>query len=124
MLFPFKLGLGGVIGNGRQYFSWVALEDIVSIIDFAIKKDFLRGGVNVTAPQSVTFKEFVKTLGKVLHRPTILPLPASTARLVFGEMADEMLLASTRVEPKRLKQEGYQFKYPDLKGALEHMLKK
>ncbi len=123
MLFPFKLGLGGILGNGQQYFSWVALDDLVSVIDFVIKQSKLQGVFNLTAPYPVTNREFTKTLGKTLHRPTLFPIPASTARLVFGEMADEMLLSSTKAIPKRLLQEGYVFKYPELKGALEHLLK-
>ncbi|MFO1462759.1 MAG: TIGR01777 family oxidoreductase [bacterium] len=123
MLLPFKLGLGGVIGSGKQYMSWIALDDVVGILDFAIQNASLQGPVNAVAPNPVTNKEFTKTLGRVLWRPTCLPMPASTARMVFGEMADELLLASTRVEPAKLRQAGYAFQYPDLKAALRHLLK-
>jgi uncharacterized protein (TIGR01777 family) len=123
MLLPFKLGLGGVIGNGRQYMSWIALDDAVGVIRFAMENKNLSGVINTVAPQPVTNREFTKTLGRVLFRPTCFPLPASTARLLLGEMAEDLLLASTRVEPKKLKSAGYAFQYPELKGALRHLLK-
>ena len=96
MLLPFKLGLGGVLGSGKQYMSWIALDDVIGVIDFALNNEKLSGPVNLVAPQAVTNKEFTKTLGRALWRPTIFPLPASTARLLFGEMADELLLASRK----------------------------
>src|SRR6185503_7841354 len=99
---PFKLGLGGKIGNGRQFFSWVALDDAVGITQSALTSETLRGPVNVVAPRPVTNAEFTRTLGRVLGRPTLFPMPAFAARLAFGEMADELLLSSTRVEPARL----------------------
>ncbi len=123
MLLPFKLGLGGVVGSGRQYYSWIALDDVVQIIQFAIEKTQLRGPVNTDSPNPVTNREFTKTLGRVLWRPTLFPLPASTARMVFGEMADEMLLASARAVPAKLQSAGYSFLYPQLKEALRHLLK-
>ena len=123
LLLPFKLGLGGVIGSGRQYMPWITLDDVVGAFAFAIQNESLRGAINTVAPQPVTNKEFTKTLGKVLLRPTCLPLPASTARMLIGEMADELLLASTRMVPAKLQQAGFKFQYPELKDALKHLLK-
>ena len=102
MLLPFRLGLGGKVGTGRQYMSWIALDDHLRVIQEAITNDALRGAVNTVAPNPVTNLEFTKTLGKVLSRPTIFPLPAFAARLALGEMANDLLLASTRVQPARL----------------------
>lgn len=124
MLTPFKLGLGGVIGKGHQYMSWIALDDLVDAIDFAIKNEDFQGPANAVAPYPVTNKEFTKTLGRVLFRPTCFPIPASTARMVFGEMAEDLLLASTRVKPAKLELAGFKFQYPELKGALKHVLGK
>jgi uncharacterized protein (TIGR01777 family) len=123
MLFPFKMGVGGKLGDGRQYMSWIAIDDAVSAIEHALTDDSLRGAVNVVAPEAVTNHEFTKTMGRVLSRPTIFPVPAFAARLAFGEMADATLLTSQRVEPARLKESGFVFKYPKLEGALRHVLK-
>lgn len=122
MLLPFKLGVGGVVGSGRQYWSWVALEDVVGAIGFCLERQSLHGPVNAVAPQAATNREFTKTLGSVLHRPTLFPMPAFAARLALGEMANDLLLASTRVVPRRLMEAGYQFKYPELDAALRHYL--
>jgi len=122
MLFPFKMGLGGVIGSGKQYMSWVALDDLVRIFAFVIENDGIRGPINAVSPNPVTNYEFTKTLGKVLHRPTIFPMPAILVRLAFGEMGDELLLGSTRVEGLKLREAGYQFQYPKLEEALTHVL--
>jgi hypothetical protein len=122
MLLPFKMGAGGVIGSGQQYMSWIALDDLVGVIHHALITDSLQGPVNAVAPHPVTNSAFTKTLGRVLRRPTLMPLPAFAARAVFGEMADALLLASTRVEPAKLKDSGYDFRYPDLEGALRHVL--
>jgi uncharacterized protein len=122
MLTPFKLGAGGVIGSGRQYMSWIALDDVVSAIHFALTHDSLRGPVNAVAPNAVTNRHFTRTLGKVVSRPTLLPMPVFAARLALGEMADALLLASARVEPARLLESGFTFRYPDLEGALRHLL--
>jgi uncharacterized protein (TIGR01777 family) len=122
MLPPFRLGLGGVLGSGRQYMSWIALDDVVGAIQHAIVTDALQGPTNAVAPNAVTNQEFTKTLGKVLGRPTAIPLPAFGARLMFGEMADELLLASARVQPTKLLASGYQFRYPELEDALRHVL--
>jgi uncharacterized protein (TIGR01777 family) len=122
MLTPFRLGLGGVVGTGKQYMSWIALDDVLGAIHHALSTEALQGPVNVVAPQAVTNREFTTTLGKVLRRPTRLPLPAFAARLLFGEMADALLLASTRVAPVRLVAAGYTFYYPELEAALQHLL--
>ena len=119
---PFRLGLGGVLGSGRQYMSWIALDDIVGVIQHAIATEALQGPTNAVAPRAVTNQEFTKTLGKVLGRPTAIPLPAFVARLMFGEMADELLLASARIQPTKLLASGYQFRYPELEDALRHVL--
>lgn len=122
MLTPFKLGLGGVIGDGRQWMSWVALDDAVGVISGALADETLRGPVNVVAPRPVTNREFTKTLGRVLRRPAIFPLPAFAARLAFGEMAGALLLSSQRVEPAKLVASGYRFRFPELGVALRHWL--
>jgi uncharacterized protein (TIGR01777 family) len=124
LLTPFKLGLGGKVGSGKQYISWVAIDDVVGAIKLALQSDSLRGPVNIVAPNPVTNEEFTRTLGRVLSRPAAFAMPAFAARLAFGEMADEMLLVSQRVEPARLKEIGYQFQYPALESALRHTLKK
>ena len=122
MLFPFRMGVGGKLGSGEQYLSWIALDDAVGAIEHALHTTRLRGAVNAVAPEAVTNREFTKTLGRVLSRPTIFPVPAFAARLLFGEMADATLLASQRVEPARLKESGFAFRYPELEGALRHVL--
>ena len=122
MLLPFRLGLGGKIGDGRQYVSWISLEDAVAALIYAVENDALRGPVNLTAPQSVPNAELTRTLGRVLRRPTLLPLPAFAAKVVLGELAEEGLLASQRVWPKRLLEAGFEFAHPELEGALRHAL--
>ena len=124
MLLPFRLGLGGMIGTGTQYMSWVTLDDVLGAIHHALSTDAVRGPLNVTAPQPVTNSEFATTLGRVLGRPTVLPLPATVARLVLGEMADELLLSSARVIPQQLLDTHYPFRHPELKDALRHVLGK
>lgn len=123
MLTPFKLGVGGKIGSGEQYMSWVALDDVVGIILHALTNESLTGPVNTVAPNPVTNLGFTKTLGGVISRPTIFPVPAFALRIAFGEMADAALLSSARVEPGKLKSSGYQFRYPKLDGALREALK-
>lgn len=118
MLPAFRLGVGGVVGNGRQYWSWVALPDVVAAIQYALITESLRGPVNVVAPDPVTNRAFTRTLGRVLHRPTVLPVPAWAVRLVFGEMGVALLLASTRVEPRRLLASGFRFQSPELEATL------
>jgi uncharacterized protein (TIGR01777 family) len=122
MLPPFKLGAGGPIGNGRQFWPWVALDDACGIIEFAMTHDTLSGPVNSVAPQATRCAEFTKTLGKVLRRPAVVPLPAFAARLALGEMADALLLASSRVRPTVLEENGYRFRQPELEGALRAIL--
>lgn len=122
MLLPFKLGVGGVLGSGKQYFSWIALDDVVAAIHFVVGHESLSGPVNLVAPAPATNRQYTKTLGSVLHRPTIFPMPAFAARLAFGEMADELLLSSTRVKPQSLLEHGFRFEYPQLHAALQHVL--
>ena len=124
MLTPFKLGVGGRVGSGQQYISWITLDDLVRIIRRALEDEHLRGPVNAVAPNALTNEEFTKALGHVLGRPTFLPLPAFAARLAFGEMADAILLSSTRVEPARLEEAGYEFSHPEIEEALRHALGK
>jgi uncharacterized protein len=122
MIKPFQFGAGGRIGSGRQYMSWVALDDVLGAILHALTRDDLDGPVNVTAPHPVTNREFTKVLGRVLSRPAVLPLPAFAARLLLGEMADGLLLSSQRAVPTRLSATGYTFRYDDLEPALRHVL--
>lgn len=122
MLPAFKLGLGGPIGNGRQWMSWIHVNDMVEVLLAAIKNSGLEGPINATAPEPVTNREFSKTLGKVLSRPAILPMPAIAVRVLFGEMADELLLAGQRVVPEKLIQHGFRFSYPALEPALRSVL--
>ena len=124
MLTPFKLGVGGKVGSGQQYISWITLEDLVRVTRRAIEDESLRGPVNAVAPGAVTNEELTKALGHVLGRPTILPVPTFALRLAFGEVADAVMLSSTRVEPARLKEAGFDFKDTDIEGALRHVLKK
>ena len=122
MLLPFKLGVGGVLGPGSQYMSWIAIDDLLGVLHHLLERTDIAGGVNAVAPEPVTNAVFTKTLGRVLGRPTIAPAPAFALRLAFGEMADAALLASTRVRPARLEASGYRFRFPDLEGALRHLL--
>jgi len=111
-----------VVGSGKQWWSWVALDDVVGAIRHALVTPGLSGPVNVVAANPVTNADFTRTLGRVLGRPTLVPVPAFAARLAFGEMADALLLASARVVPERLPQTGYVFRHPELEGALRHLL--
>lgn len=122
MLTPFKLGMGGKIGTGQQYMSWITLDDVLGVVQYALENESLRGPVNTVAPQPVTNEQFTQTLGQVLSRPTLFPMPAFAARLAFGEMADALLLSSQKVEPALLHQGGFAFRYPNLEGALKHLL--
>jgi uncharacterized protein (TIGR01777 family) len=122
MLLPFKMGVGGAIGSGKQYWSWVTLDDVVGAIHHALANHSLTGPVNVVAPDPVTNREFTQTLAHVLSRPAILPLPAFMARLILGEMANELLLSSARVRPAKLVASSYQFRYPELETGLRHLL--
>jgi hypothetical protein len=122
MLLPFRLGAGGRIGSGRQYMSWIALDDAAGAIHHALRDESLAGPVNAVAPFPATNAEFTRILARVLRRPAVAPLPAFAARLALGEMADALLLASQRVLPARLRASGYAFRFPDLEGALGHLL--
>ena len=122
MLPPFLVGLGGRIGDGRQIMRWIALDDLLAVFLHVIRDRQLEGPVNAVGPVAVSNAAFTKTLGRVLHRPTIAPLPAFAARALFGEMADEMLLAGARVVPTRLLESGFEFLQPDLEDALRHTL--
>jgi uncharacterized protein (TIGR01777 family) len=121
MLTPFRLGAGGPMGSGRQWMSWVSLDDATAVIDLAIHDERMSGPVNVVAG-AVTNAEFAATLGRVLHRPALVPVPAFALKLAFGEMAGETILVSQRVEHRRLLQLGYSFIHPELEGALRAAL--
>jgi uncharacterized protein (TIGR01777 family) len=123
MLTPFKLGLGGNIGNGKQWMSWIDVQDIAGVVLRVLGSD-MAGVFNLTAPNPVRNAEFTKTLASVLHRPAIFPVPAFVVKLAFGEMGEALLLSSARVEPARLVAAGYQFRHANLRGALEEILKK
>jgi uncharacterized protein (TIGR01777 family) len=122
MVGPFRLGLGGRVGDGRQGMSWIALEDLVGAIHHLLFDETLSGPVNGTAPNPVTQAEFARTLGKVLHRPTFFPMPATVVRLLFGEMGQALLLEGARVLPARLTGKNFPFLYPDLEDALRFEL--
>jgi len=122
MLLPFKLGLGGIIGSGKQYWSWIGLNDLVRIISFCVENQAVSGAVNAVSPHPMTNYDFTKAVGTVLHRPTIFPMPAFAAKLALGEMADDLLLSSIRVEPDKLQSLGFQFAQPDLISCLKHEL--
>jgi uncharacterized protein len=124
MLLPFRMGVGGNMGNGRQWWSWVDINDLVGAVQHVIKTETLQGPVNVVAPSPVRNADFTKTLASVLSRPAIFPMPAFAARIVFGQMGDELLLASQRVEPAKLMASGYVFQKPDLRKALEDILRR
>ena len=124
MLLPFRLGLGGNMGNGSQWWSWIHVQDLVGAVHHILKNDLLQGPVNVVSPRPVSNSDFTKTLASVLSRPAIFPMPAFAARLAFGQMADELLLASQRVEPAKLVASGYPFQYSDLKKALQEILQR
>lgn len=124
MLLPFRLSLGGRLGNGRQWWSWVSVDDVAGAIHHVLNHESLQGPVNTVAPNQVTNAEFTKTLAAVLKRPAIFPVPDFLLRLLFGEMGDELFLASQRVEPAKLTASGYQFRHPELRQALEEILKR
>jgi len=124
MLLPFELGAGGAIGNGKQYMSWVDIDDVVGAINHALSNTSIAGPVNAVAPYPVTNKEFTKTLGKVLKRPTLLPIPSFGLRMLFGSMADELLIGGQKVIPSKLQASDYKFEYGDLESSLRHVLDK
>jgi uncharacterized protein (TIGR01777 family) len=122
MLPVFRLGLGGPVGNGRQFWSWIALDDLVNVFLFALTKDQLRGRVNAVAPNPARNLEFTRALATVLHRPAIFPVPAFVVKTLFGEMGESLLLASARVQPTKLETAGYSFRHIDLGDALRSAL--
>jgi uncharacterized protein (TIGR01777 family) len=122
MLTPFRLGLGGRVGSGRQWMSWIALDDVVDAIKFILNDNSQHGPINIVAPNPVTNVEFTKKLSEALSRPALFAMPAFGARLAFGEMADALLLSSQRVDPVKLKDSGYDFIEPELSGALRRTL--
>jgi uncharacterized protein (TIGR01777 family) len=124
MLLPFRLGLGGRLGSGKQWMSWIHVDDIVGAVRHVLANEGVRGAVNLTAPNPVTNAEFTKALGKALSRPAIFPVPGFVLRLAFGEMADEALLAGQRVQPVRLLTSGYAFRFRELGGALDGIVGK
>lgn len=121
MLLPFKLGLGGPLGDGRQWFSWIHIDDLAALFQHILENDELSGVFNATAPEPVTFKTFAKTLGRVLHRPAFLPAPAFAVRLALGEVAD-VLLSGQHVLPKHAQDTGFEFAHPQVEGALQALL--
>jgi len=122
MLTPFKMGLGGKIGFGKQYISWVAIDDVVTAMKLALNDESIRGPLNIVSPTPVTNERFTRGLGEALSRPTVMSMPAFAARLAFGEMADEMLLVSQHVMPKRLNHAGFKFQFSDLTQALQRYI--
>jgi len=122
MLPAFRVGLGGPVGSGRQYWSWITLDDVVGAFLFALNSEVLHGPVNAVAPAAVRNAEFVRALAKALHRPAIFPLPAFVVRTVFGEMGEALLLGSARVRPAKLEAAGYKYRHPELGEALNATL--
>lgn len=124
MLPPFRLGVGGKLGSGRQIMSWIALDDVVAGLYHVLNTADLKGPVNFVSPQSLTNRDFTKALGAVLKRPTIFPVPALVIKILFGEMGEALLLSGANVEPRKLLESGYTFHFPELKEALHHLLGK
>jgi len=122
MLTPFKMGLGGPIGSGRQFWPWIGIEDVCGATEFVLGHEDIEGPVNLVSPQELRSLEFAQTLGRVLHRPAFMPMPAFAARFALGEMAEALLLASARVRPKVLEEAGYTFRTPDLGDAIRRAL--
>ena len=123
MLTPFKMGVGGRIGKGKQFVSWIALADLLRVIELALENPALRGAINATAPNPVRNAEFAEILGKVLNRPAIVPTPEFAVRLMLGELADALLFSSTKVLPKKLLQNNFQYKFEFIEAALRDLLK-
>ncbi|WP_039357418.1 TIGR01777 family oxidoreductase [Candidatus Protochlamydia amoebophila] len=122
MLTPFKLGLGGELGSGKQYMSWISIDDLIGIIYYVIRQKELQGAINAVSPNPVTNREFTKILGNVLHRPTFFKIPTFVLKWIVGEMAEEVLLKSRRVIPEILEDKGFRFDHPNLKEALQSIL--
>lgn len=123
MLTPYKLGVGGVVGSGKQWMSWIALDDLIRLIHHSLDNENVSGAINATAPNPATNEEFTKTFGKVINRPTIIPIPEFAIKLLFGEMGETTLLGSARVLPQKTQNTGFEFKFNDLESALKHALK-
>jgi uncharacterized protein (TIGR01777 family) len=122
MLPAFKMGMGGPLGDGQQWVSWVSIDDAVRAVDFSLNHDDLSGPVNVVSPQPVRNKEFAQAIGHALHRPEVVPVPKRMLKFMLGEMADETVLASTKVLPHKLQSKGFSFEHPDLETALAAVL--
>ena len=122
LLPPFKLGVGGIVGSGKQWWSWITLNDLLRTYQFAIEKESVKDAINAAAPNPVTNKAFVKVLGKALHRPSIFPLPSFIVKFIFGEMGEELLLDGQRVIPSKLIEAGFQFEQTELEPALKRIL--
>ncbi|MEW6637193.1 MAG: TIGR01777 family oxidoreductase [Actinomycetota bacterium] len=120
----FRLGLGGRLGSGRQWWSWISLEDVVGVIVHALENESVEGPVNTGSPSPVTNADYTRVLGRVLHRPTLFAVPAPAARIALGELADALLLASQRMRPAKLEATGYRFRHPHLEAALRQILKR
>lgn len=124
MLTPFRMGLGGRLGNGRQYWSWIHIEDAVGAVKHVLVTESLTGPVNIVSPNPATNRQFTKALGGALGRLTVLPVPAAVMRLVLGQMADELLLASVRAVPQKLLESGFTFRHPEIAEALRAILQR
>ena len=124
MLTPFKMGVGGPIGSGRQFWPWIGIDDVVGIVKFTLENEDVVGPINAVSPQEIRCTDFARSLGRVLNRPAVLPMPAFAARLALGEMAEALLLASARVRPRVLEEAGYSFQTPTLDGAIRAALVK
>ena len=122
MIPPFKMGLGGKIGSGNQWMSWIHIDDLVGIICFCMQHDNLKGGVNGTSPFPVVNTVFTKALGKILHRPTFIPMPQILVKVLLGQMGEELLLAGKKILPTKVLESGYKFQYPHLEDALSNII--
>lgn len=122
MITPFKLGLGGKMGDGKHWMSWIAIDDLIALFHFALENEELHGAINATAPNPVTNEKFTKTLGKVLNRPTFFTMPEFAIKLIFGEMGEKLLLEGQRVLPKRSQEAGFEFEFENLEETFKHVL--
>jgi uncharacterized protein (TIGR01777 family) len=122
MMLPFGMCLGGVLGSGKQWFSWIHIEDLLRAIEYCLADQRLTGPVNVVSPNPVTNRCFTRALGKALHRPTLAAVPSLALRVLLGQLADQLFLASARVQPARLEESGFEFKYGELGAALKHLI--